>query len=80
MTPKVKENEKVNEDILEDHIVVRGAREHNLCDIDVIIPRNKLVVFTGVSGAETQTKLCTRVQRGFFILRVRERIHKILQV
>ena len=51
MTPKAKENLAVNEDIIEDHIVIRGAREHNLCDIDLILPRNKLIVFTGVSGS-----------------------------
>jgi len=34
-----------------DHILVRGAREHNLKNVDVRIPRDKLVVITGLSGS-----------------------------
>ncbi|MEK6257711.1 MAG: excinuclease ABC subunit UvrA [Planctomycetota bacterium] len=32
-------------------IVIRGAREHNLRDVSVTLPRNKLIVMTGVSGS-----------------------------
>lgn len=32
-------------------IVIKGAREHNLKDVDIEIPRNKLVVITGLSGS-----------------------------
>ncbi len=34
-----------------DTIYIRGAREHNLKNIDISIPRDKLVVFTGLSGS-----------------------------
>src|ERR687887_2833409 len=34
-----------------DRIVIRGAREHNLKDIDLELPRNSLIVMTGLSGS-----------------------------
>ena len=34
-----------------DKIVVKGARTHNLKDVTVEMPRNKMVVFTGLSGS-----------------------------
>lgn len=46
--PKVKQEELKEP---EDFIEVFGAREHNLKNIDIRIPKNKLVVFTGVSGS-----------------------------
>ena len=32
-------------------IVIHGAREHNLKNVDVTIPRDKLIVMTGLSGS-----------------------------
>ena len=32
-------------------IIIKGARENNLKSMDVTIPRNKMVVFTGLSGS-----------------------------
>ena len=32
-------------------IIVRGAREHNLRGVNLELPRNRLIVFTGVSGS-----------------------------
>lgn len=37
--------------MIKDKIIIKGAREHNLKNIDLEIPRNKMVVFTGVSGS-----------------------------
>ena len=34
-----------------DQLVIKGARVHNLKNIDVTIPKNKLIVFTGISGS-----------------------------
>ena len=36
---------------MQDHIFIKGARENNLKNIDVSIPRDKLVVLTGLSGS-----------------------------
>lgn len=36
---------------MQDHIVIRGAREHNLKNISLEIPRNKMTVLTGLSGS-----------------------------
>ncbi|MEG1017882.1 MAG: excinuclease ABC subunit UvrA, partial [Oscillospiraceae bacterium] len=34
-----------------DNIIIKGAREHNLKNVDVTIPRDKLIVMTGISGS-----------------------------
>ena len=47
----VKKSKILPEHSSNDFIEVTGAREHNLKNIDIQIPKNKLVVFTGVSGS-----------------------------
>ena len=36
---------------MEQYITIKGARENNLKDIDLQIPRDKLIIMTGVSGS-----------------------------
>ena len=36
---------------MSDSLVIRGAREHNLRNVSLDLPRNKLIVFTGLSGS-----------------------------
>ena len=43
---------KVDSSLEEDNSInIRGARQHNLKNIDLSLPRNKFIVFTGVSGS-----------------------------
>lgn len=52
---KLKENVKIDRAPIDlsghENIEIFGAREHNLKNIDTVIPRNKLVVITGISGS-----------------------------
>ncbi|HMK62547.1 MAG TPA: excinuclease ABC subunit UvrA [Acidimicrobiales bacterium] len=38
-------------DVMSDFLVIRGAREHNLRDVSLELPRDRLIVFTGLSGS-----------------------------
>ena len=40
-----------NESYLEEDLIVTGAREHNLKNVNTVIPHNQLVVITGLSGS-----------------------------
>lgn len=52
-----------------ENIVIKGAKENNLKNINLIIPRNKLIVFSGVSGSGKSTlafdTICAEGQRKF---------------
>jgi len=50
-------------------IIIKGARQHNLKNIDVHIPRNQLVVITGLSGSGKSSLALTRFMRGATSLR-----------
>ncbi|MFA5928847.1 MAG: excinuclease ABC subunit UvrA, partial [Candidatus Margulisiibacteriota bacterium] len=36
---------------MQDKIIIKGAKVHNLKNVDLVLPRNKLIVFTGLSGS-----------------------------
>lgn len=40
---------------MEENIIIKGAKENNLKNIDLVIPRNKFIVFSGVSGSGKST-------------------------
>ena len=55
---------------MQEYIHVKGAREHNLKNIDIKIPRDKLVVFTGLSGSgKSSLAFDTHLRRGSAPLR-----------
>ena len=59
-----------------DTIQVRGARTHNLKNIDLDIPRDKLVVITGLSGRVSSLAFDTLYAEGRDLL---ESIHQVRQ-
>ena len=36
---------------MEEKIIIKGAKEHNLKNVNLELPRNKFIVFTGLSGS-----------------------------
>ena len=54
-TRHYRKTENEDEKIIMDCLKIKGAKENNLKNIDVTIPRDKLVVFTGLSGSGKST-------------------------
>jgi excinuclease ABC subunit A len=50
-TPKAAVAKRAQSHHALDRITIRGAREHNLCDVSLDLPRDQLIVFTGLSGS-----------------------------
>ena len=48
---KIKQLEERINNQMEDKIIIKGAKEHNLKNVDLELPRNKFIVFTGLSGS-----------------------------
>ena len=44
-------------------IIIKGARENNLKNINLVLPKNKLIVFTGLSGSGKSTLAIETLQR-----------------
>ena len=55
-------------------IKIRGARQHNLKNIDLSLPRNKFIVFTGVSGVVRVLWLLI-----LFLLKVKEDMLRVFR-
>ena len=48
-------NESINQEFEDNMIIIKGAKHHNLKNISLKLPKNKLIVFTGVSGSGKST-------------------------
>ncbi|XKS11622.1 ATP-binding cassette domain-containing protein [Clostridium ljungdahlii] len=58
MSTKLREliiNKSINEESEDNMIVIKGAKHHNLKNVSLKLPKNKLIVFTGVSGSGKST-------------------------
>ena len=50
MPPRILRGGVIKEQTMQENIVIRGVRQNNLKNFDLTLPRNKLIVFTGLSG------------------------------